>query len=116
MNRQNGNNEEHSENMITELLEIIAFNVVAKKRGIAILKQLFHSESGEWCHLADIIEDYESLYENVIKINKKTNDSLVVTWIPHPTDYGYGLILFYLASFAWSSVASYNIDYLKSQE
>ncbi|MEL7225813.1 MAG: hypothetical protein AAGL17_13410 [Cyanobacteria bacterium J06576_12] len=74
-----------------------------------ILERLFTQSAGTWTNLTDFLEADDLTAQEVASLQSACKGLLRVTWLEHPElESGYCLVLFYVDSLGWNSLASYN--------
>ncbi len=87
-----------------ELADFTA-DLLALQANEPILKRLFNKPAGSWSSVTDFFDE-TSLIED---IQSDCDGTLQITWLEPPElDSGYCLVLFYMASLGWNSLALYN--------
>lgn len=90
-----------------ELADFTA-DLLALQSNQPFLKALFAYPSGHWMNLQDLC-DLSSVTNALASLEAQGQGQLRVTWLEHPeTSLDYCLILFYMNSLGWNSLALYH--------
>lgn len=91
-----------------ELADFTA-DVLALKTYESSLRRLFDSPSGIWSDLETLLEGNRQAVNEIATLQSNCQGVLRVTWLNPPNlDMGYCLVLFYVESLGWNSLAVYN--------
>jgi hypothetical protein len=91
-----------------ELLNFTA-DLLALKINQIVLEGLFGLGAGEWVNLGELLETLPEMAQQLTEFERVAGGQLQVTWLRHPeTSESYCLVLFFMESLSWDSLAIYN--------
>lgn len=99
-----------------ELADFTA-DLLALRANELVLQGLFENPLGNWSDLANFLDGPSEIAEKLTFLQTECDGTLQVTWLEHPElDQGYCLVLFYMDSLGWNSLALYNKARLENLE
>ena len=94
---------------IEDELTDFAADLLALKKNETVLKCLFAQPAGTWVKATSCIDNTDQIYQEISSLQASCNGTLQITWLERPElGHDYGLVLFYVDSLGWNSLALYN--------
>jgi hypothetical protein len=91
-----------------ELLDFTA-DLLALKEYQPVLGQLFGLEVGQWENLSELLQGFPEMRNRLMELESLAKGRLRVNWLRHPeTSDAYCLVLFFMESLGWDSLAVYH--------
>jgi hypothetical protein len=87
----------------------LAADLVGLESNSVFIERLLVISPNQWRDVRDLCDRLHPVVSQLEELEILAEDSLKVSWLEHPLpDSGYCLILFYLKSLQWDSLALYN--------
>jgi hypothetical protein len=97
-----------------ELLDFTA-DLLTLKANQSFIASLLAQPRGQWVNVATIVQDTIQVCQTLTALEASSGGRLQVTWLSHPeTNDDYCLILFFMESLDWDSLAVYHRKFANS--